>query len=304
MFNLPIGVDISNLIDDLRIISWEAEKILTHYSKELKEQKVKKDLVSIKENNEPVTLADIEVNDLIIKSIKERYEDVEWQLLSEENGIIRLNKSVMNSHWLWVLDPLDGTKDFIQGTNNYALHLALNYKNKPYLGIVLIPEKEELWISYLENVWCENKVGLRQEIKFSNKRKIEEMILVTSKNHNNQNLQKIIKALGFKESIIMGSIGCKVASILRGESDIYLSLSLPGKSSPKDWDFAAPESLLRSAGGSITNLENEELTYYKEGFKQEGFIIASNNKNNHKFICEEIKDILKKNNLYPFSYLI
>ena len=53
-----------------------------------------------------------------------------------------------NAEWLWVLDPLDGTKDFIQGTGNYAMHLALNYKRKPYIGVVLIPEKDELWISY------------------------------------------------------------------------------------------------------------------------------------------------------------
>ena len=98
----------------------------------------------------------------------------------------------------------------------------------------------------------------------------------------------------------MGSIGCKIASILRGDSDIYISLSLPGKSSPKDWDFAAPESLIRSAGGAITNLDNEELIYNNKGFKQEGFIIASNNKNNHKIICERIKDTLKKNDLYPY----
>ena len=54
----------------------------------------------------------------------------------------------------------------------------------------------------------------------------------------------------------MGSIGCKIASIIRGESDIYISLSLPGKSSPKDWDFAAPEAILKAAGGgSITKIK-------------------------------------------------
>ena len=59
----------------------------------------------------------------------------------------------------------------------------------------------------------------------------------------------------------MGSIGCKIASIVRGDSDIYICLSLPGKSAPKDWDFAAPESILKAAGGAITNLDNQALTY-------------------------------------------
>ena len=70
---------------------------------------------------------------------------------------------------------------------------------------------------------------------------------------------KILNKIGFKKVTVMGSIGCKIASILRGECDIYISLSLPGKSSPKDWDFAAPEAILKAAGGAITNLNNEEL---------------------------------------------
>ena len=69
-----------------------------------------------------------------------------------------------------------------------------------------------------------------------------------------------------KNVIVMGSIGCKIASILRGESDIYICLSLPGKSSPKDWDFAAPEAILKMAGGAITDLDNQELTYGKSKF--------------------------------------
>ena len=92
----------------------------------------------------------------------------------------------------------------------------------------------------------------------------------------------------------MGSIGCKVASILRGEADIYISLSLPGKSSPKDWDFAAPESILNQSGGAITTIDNEELVYGQDGYKQEGLIVASNDKANHQNICLEIKKIFKK----------
>ena len=61
----------------------------------------------------------------------------------------------------------------------------------------------------------------------------------------------------------MGSVGCKIASIIRGDSDIYICLSLPGKSSPKDWDFAAPEAILNAYGGAI-NINNENLIYSQE----------------------------------------
>ena len=97
----------------------------------------------------------------------------------------------------------------------------------------------------------------------------------------------------------MGSIGCKIASIIRGESDIYICLSLPGKSAPKDWDFAAPEAILKGSGGSITTLDNEDLNYGKLNFEQRGVIVASNNKDTHKGLCLEIKKIIKENNLYP-----
>ena len=92
----------------------------------------------------------------------------------------------------------------------------------------------------------------------------------------------------------MGSIGCKIASILRGESDIYISLSLPKKSSPKDWDFAAPESILKMSGGAVTDLCNKELKYGRSNFEQRGLIVASNNRNIHKVICNEIREIVEK----------
>ena len=97
----------------------------------------------------------------------------------------------------------------------------------------------------------------------------------------------------------MGSIGCKIASIVRGESDIYICLSLPGKSSPKDWDFAAPESILKAAGGAITNLDNQELSYGKTSFQQGGIIVATNDKKTHPSICVEIKKIIQKSGIYP-----
>jgi len=100
----------------------------------------------------------------------------------------------------------------------------------------------------------------------------------------------------------MGSIGCKISSILRGESDLYLSLSDPQKGSPKDWDFAAPDAILKAAGGVITNLENEEIVYNKKNLDHGGLIIASNNKTNHKFICNQLKVLIEKDNLIPFNY--
>ncbi|MDA9728682.1 3'(2'),5'-bisphosphate nucleotidase CysQ [Prochlorococcus sp. AH-736-N17] len=298
MIKLPFGVEINDLIDNLRSVSWEAADILLYYANIIKKLEQKNEILKNKNNDDPVTLADLEVNELIINRLNQTYQDTNWEILSEENFKIESNY-FNNVDWLWVLDPLDGTKDFIQGTQSYAMHLALNYKRKPYIGIVLIPEKDELWISYEEKIWCENRDGNIREQNMSETNILEKMTIVTSKNHRNQKLKDLIEKINFKKTILMGSIGCKIASIIRGESDIYIALSLPGQTAPKDWDFAAPEAILKSAGGSITNIDNEELVYGSTDLKHSGIIIASNSKKNHKRICSEVKKIIKEYNIYP-----
>ena len=299
MIKLPSGVYIENLIDDLRAFSWEAYETLTYYSKILKDSNNKSNILKNDNLDDPVTLADLKVNEVIIKRINENYKDINWGILSEENVKISSESYDNNFDWMWVLDPLDGTKDFIQGTGNYAMHLALNYKNKPYIGIVLIPVKDELWITNGKKVWGEKKDGSKIKPNLSLPKSLKDMSLVTSKNHRNQKLKNLIRKIDFNKVIIMGSIGCKIASIIRGDSDIYISLSLPGDSSPKDWDFAAPEAILKAAGGMITNLDNQELIYGNSNFEQGGIIVASNNINTHEDICAEIKEIIKKYGIYP-----
>ena len=298
MIKLPSGVEINNLIDDLRTFSWDAADILLYYANNIKKLEQKNEILKNKNNNDPVTLADLEVNDLIINRINQKYKNTNWEILSEENFKIESNYS-NNIDWLWILDPLDGTKDFIQGTQNYAMHLALNYKKKPFIGVVLIPEKDELWISYPEKIWCEKRDGTILKQNLSDTKILKEMTIVTSKNHRNEKLKDLIKKINFKKTIVMGSIGCKITSIIRGDSDIYISLSLPGKSAPKDWDLAAPEAIIKAAGGSITNIDNEDLVYGRTDLKHSGIIIASNNKENHKRICSQVKEIIDEYNIYP-----
>jgi len=297
---LPNGVDINNLIEDLKIYSWQAADILLNYSKKIKNSNIKDEVLKHVDLNNPVTVADLKVNEIMIKNIKKKYSNINWDLLSEENVKLNPNVSEFNSDWLWILDPLDGTKDFIQGTGDYAMHLALNYKGRPYIGIVLIPSKNELWISVGKKVWCEKRENNSFEKYLpKNNKTLKEMSLVTSKNHKNANLNRLIEKINFKKVINMGSIGCKIASIIRGESDIYISLSLPGKSSPRDWDLAAPEAILKAAGGAITRINNQDLLYGKPNFEQGGIIVASNDNLKHESICLKLREIIQKYEIYP-----
>ena len=211
MVEIPFELNINNLIDDLRTISWEASEILLHYSSMLKEGRNTKNFMQSKLGEDPVTLADLKVYELIIKRINDKYDKPNWGILSEEN--YKLDSEILQRKfdWEWILDPLDGTKDFIQGTGNYAMHLALNYKNRPYLGIVLIPEKNELWISNGKNLRCEKSDGSTYQLLERPRNKtINEMTFVCSKNHRNKILERIVEKMNFKKVNIMGSIGCKL----------------------------------------------------------------------------------------------
>ena len=271
------------------------------YSNLIKQDDEKTKIIKTKTQEDPVTLADLKVNELIIKRINEKYKNTNWEILSEENVKIEVDSCNTNADWIWILDPLDGTKDFIQSTGNYAMHLALNYRRRPCLGIVLIPEKNELWFAVGSKLWCEKRDGTILSSPIPTSKNLEQMTIVTSKNHRNEKLNELISKVNFKKITRMGSVGCKIASIIRGESDIYISLSLPSHSAPKDWDFAAPEAILKAAGGTITNLDNQELIYSKNSFEQRGIIVASNNKNEHEKICLQLKEIIRNNKILPLN---
>ncbi len=301
MIKLLSNLKEEDLIYSLREICWEASDIMLHYSKDMKNINNNSKFVKFKKHNEPVTIVDLEVNQLIVNKINEKYPNYLWGILSEEN-YKECNCKNLDYEWLWVLDPLDGTKDFLQGTGNYAMHLALNYRNKPFIGFVLIPARNELWISNGKTVFCENKNGQRKNVKLISNKNLQDMSIVVSKNHKDKYLRNLLAKIPSKKIITMGSIGCKISSILRGESDLYITLSDPNKTSPKDWDFAAPDAILRTAGGLITNSKNEELIYNKQNFEHGGLIIASKDKFQHKNICHQIKTLIDRHNLIPFEY--
>ena len=100
MIILPSGVDINNLIDDLRIFSWEAAKILMNYSSMLRDSNVKDYIIKNNNHESPVTKADLEANDLIIRRIKEKYKDINWEILSEETVKIDSKNTNINAKWL------------------------------------------------------------------------------------------------------------------------------------------------------------------------------------------------------------
>ncbi len=284
---VPEGLELPALLDELRKLSWTAADVLMAYARgEEPPYGFPKSLTVEEGGDGPVSAADMAVNELLISGLKDNLNYKEWDILSEETS---KEKTFQGSHykkdWCWILDPLDGTKDFLQGSKNYAVHIALAYKQKPKIGVVLIPERNELWVGIIGGgAWYENRDGHKKQISFSDRIDISELILVSSKNHQQPILQNLLLSMCFAETKKIGSVGCKVASILRGESDVYISLS--GKTSPKDWDMAAPQALIEAAGGVFSHIDGTNLIYNNPNYSQSGCLIASHGKS-HQKICQK-----------------
>ena len=284
---VPEHVELTTLLDELRKLSWAAADVLMAYARGKQPPYGFPKSLTVEEGGDgPVSAADMAVNELLISGLKNNLTYKEWDILSEETF---KDKNFQVDHfkkdWCWILDPLDGTKDFLQGSENYAVHIALAYKQRPKIGIVLIPEKDELWFGIIgTGAWYENRDGNKKPISFSERLNISEMVLVSSKNHQQLKLQKLLSTFCFAETKKIGSVGCKVASILRGEADVYVSLS--GKTSPKDWDMAAPHALIEAAGGIFSHADGNNLIYQNPNYSQSGCLIASHGKS-HQKLCQK-----------------
>ena len=284
---VPKEVELSTLLDELRKLSWASADVLMAYARGEEPPYGFPKTLTVEEGGDgPVSAADMAVNELLISGLKDNLTFKQWDILSEETSKEKtFQKDNYKKDWCWILDPLDGTKDFLQGSENYAVHIALAYKQKPKIGIVLIPEKDELWFGIVGiGAWFENRDGSKKHFSFSERKDISKLILVSSKNHQQSKLNNLLSNLCFGETKKIGSVGCKVASILRGEADVYISLS--GKTAPKDWDMAAPHALIEAAGGMFSHADGENLIYQEINYSQSGCLIASHGKS-HQEICQK-----------------
>ena len=279
--SLPAGISLDTLLSELRRLAWGAADILRAYSRGLQPPFGFPPVLAVEEGGEgPVSAADLAVNQWLLQGLAAAYPDAPWTVLSEETAKQQLRPGEpLAAEWLWILDPLDGTRDFLQGTGEYAVHLALVRQGQPVLGVVLLPELEELWFGLLgeggepAGAWREDRLGSRTPPQLSERRRCEEMVLVASRNHRDPRLEQLLEAIGTASSRAMGSVGGKVATILRGEADLYVSLS--GRTAPKDWDMAAPEAVLRAAGGAFSHADGRALAYNTGDVNQAGCLIAS-----------------------------
>ena len=277
----------------LRRLVWESADILRAYARSEQPPFGYPPALSVDHGGEgPVSAADLAVNQHLLDGFRSAFPDAPWALLSEETAAEQLTAGEpLDAEWLWILDPLDGTKDFLQGTGEYAVHLALVHRGEAVLGVVLQPLLEDLWFGLVPEgrAWRENRAGEQQPAQLSSRQALGELVLVASRNHRDQRLEQLLEALALGDTKAIGSVGGKVATILRGETDVYISLS--GKSAPKDWDMAAPEAVLKAAGGAFTHADGAPLRYNTGDVRQAGCLIASHGVS-HQELCAKAAEAM------------
>lgn len=219
-----------------------------------------------KAGQEPVTAADMAADDLIAAGLRAAFPDD--GLLSEESGddLSRLEKERV-----WIVDPLDGTTEFIAETGEFAVQIALTIRGQPVLGVVFQPVTGLSYHAVQGSGAYQLDDGQAVRLRVSGAVEPAQMCLVASRSHYSPFIESARRVLEIASVLRVGSVGLKAALVSRGACDLYLATAVS-----KEWDVCAPHALLLEAGGVLTNLCGESLRYNKRDVVGCLGLVASN----------------------------
>jgi 3'(2'), 5'-bisphosphate nucleotidase len=224
--------------------------------------------VERKSGDEPVTEADHAASELIVRRLREAFP--EDGVLSEElpDDGARLRQSRV-----WMVDPIDGTRDFIAGDDGYAVMIGLCVDGRPKVGALAMPATGVVYAGVAGGPgYKQLPDGSRAPLRTSTLSAPPGIRLVASKSHRTKNIDAFRAALAIQDELNVGSVGVKVGLVADGSRDLYV---YPG-SRTKVWDACAPEAILLSAGGRFTDVRGGELVYTGEDLYNRHGIVASN----------------------------
>ena len=228
----------------------------------------KKMVIEAKAGNEPVTEADRAANALIVERLAAAFpKDI---ILSEEipDTGARLGRSR-----IWMVDPIDGTSDFILGDTGFVVMIGLCVDGRPAVGAVAHPLSEKVFAGVVgAGAWVEDAEGARTPLHTSTIERAPGIRLVASKTHRTQRVDRIKQALQIEDEINVGSVGLKIGLVTEAKRDLYVYTG--GRT--KIWDTCGPEAVLAAAGGKMTDVDGTPLVYDREDLYNRRGIVASN----------------------------
>lgn len=270
MKDIPIPDKIPELDIAIKAANEAGKAILEIYQEDYK--------TTTKNDDSPITDADLKSNEVI----KEILSQSEHQILSEEDkdDLSRLSKET-----IWIVDPLDGTSDFIDKTGEFTVMISLIKNKKPILGVIGWPTEKTLFVAqkgsgafrFSNEVW--SKISVTKVSEISKCR------TVGSRHHLSDKEKAFIKKLGIEDFTSIGS-SLKVGKISSGEAEAYITTT----NKMKEWDSAASYCIISEAGGKMTDMSGNDLTYNnKDVYHQNGILVT--NGLVHNKIVEEFKKL-------------
>ncbi|MDA7824116.1 3'(2'),5'-bisphosphate nucleotidase CysQ [Candidatus Pelagibacter sp.] len=220
----------------------------------------------IKPDNTPVSNGDLEVNEFITKKISEVTPDI--PIISEETSDNKDNAKLKD---FWLVDPIDGTYDYINNLEEFTINAGLIINNKPVAGLINAPAKRRMFYSFGEGNAFELTSG--QTINLSNKvMEINRPIkFISYSNKIKPEIQKIYQDIGVVENMRMKS-SLKFCVVAAGEYDGYVA-----EPRAYEWDIAAGHAILIHSGGTVTDFNGNEILYGKKDLKNPSLILKSKN---------------------------
>jgi len=224
--------------------------------------------VETKEDNSPVTAADQAAEDVILRSIREGITDA-YPVVSEEAAAAGRSPDVHGTAF-WLVDPLDGTKEFINRNGEFTVNIALIENTRPVLGVVHVPALEKTFMGASVGAFLLESDGKRRDIA-CRPAPGDGLTAVVSRSHRSDDIDEFLANYGVKSEVSAGS-SLKFCLVAEGSADIY-----PRLGRTMEWDTAAGHAVLRFAGGSVVTLEGQDLGYGKPGFENPHFVAAGPN---------------------------
>jgi len=224
--------------------------------------------VDRKAGNEPVTEADRAANTLIVDRLRAAFPDD--AILSEE---IPDDGARMGQARVWMVDPIDGTSDFIAGDTGFVVMIGLAIDGRPRVGAVAHPLSDRIYAGVIgEGAWRVEPDGTRTPLQTSTLAGPPGIRLVASKSHRTARVDAVKQALGITDELNVGSVGLKIGLVSEAARDLYVYTG--GRT--KIWDSCGPEAILHAAGGRMTDLDGNPLVYDQPELYNKRGIVASN----------------------------
>ncbi len=249
-------LDRPNLIQAITKIAREAgDKILTIYQQDFD--------VKTKSDASPVTEADVEAEKIILNGLYNLTPDI--PVLAEESEAAG-NVPDLSSGIFWLVDPLDGTKEFIHKRGEFTVNIALIEQGRPTMGVIHIPAKNQTYFAEGPGkVWRQDDGSEPQKIK-ARVAPDDGLVIVASRSHRTPETDDYIAKFKVKELISAGS-SLKLCLLAEGKADLY-----PRFGRTMEWDIGAGQAILEAAGGTVETLDGSRLIYGKDGHDNPYFV--------------------------------